>query len=494
MSLTHISQLDTSLVELKLDMPTGGVISSGVDSTMIDKTSDVAHSQSLDGVVVRLSDTKSLVTDPPLAGRGYITTAELVIDDQSRREVVPTLTTPSIRFCAANFERSDMDKAFVSRILSEVPATSSVSSAAALVDVAPLVVDPSLVNATPSTGATPLAEAATSPLMEVVTPLVETQSSPDTKFWVDNKSLGPKCRICGLLYFIPVSTRCGHTYCQSCIVRCMTTSAECPECHRIIKHGDLKSADSVYHDTLGMIFGCVESPRCRWEGTFREREFHVLNECKWSVRHCPFDSSRCDAVFGRGLHTTAEATHETECQFAPVRCPFHSVGCVAGENGWMFRSQIESHLQQSLLRHLCLVNGAREAIDNSSGGSYGVVQLLFQRWSTTPYGITRHSNPVYFDGANYRLGVRRDGISTLGIYLDRDRQGVITVKFAAEHTNGSESVLLCSESKQKYGPNGGCWGSGVVSVPLECYNQAKDCLKFFAVIKRAPASFDNLFR
>jgi hypothetical protein len=58
-----------------------------------------------------------------------------------------------------------------------------------------------------------------------------------------------KCVICFHRYLHPVTTRCGHTFCQNCLRRSIDTSLRCPQCRSPIKW-PFEDGPSDHHDPV----------------------------------------------------------------------------------------------------------------------------------------------------------------------------------------------------------------------------------------------------
>ena len=54
------------------------------------------------------------------------------------------------------------------------------------------------------------------------------------------------CSLCFRLFYQPITTSCGHTYCKSCIDRCLDHKRECPLCKTAIESQNSVKAVSCF--------------------------------------------------------------------------------------------------------------------------------------------------------------------------------------------------------------------------------------------------------
>lgn len=66
------------------------------------------------------------------------------------------------------------------------------------------------------------------------------------------------CQICYAMYYDPVTTACGHTFCRECLQRVMDHSAYCPVCRRGLT-GPLDSKTSPPNELLRRVITCFWS-------------------------------------------------------------------------------------------------------------------------------------------------------------------------------------------------------------------------------------------
>lgn len=84
-----------------------------------------------------------------------------------------------------------------------------------------------------------------------------------------------QCSICGRLLFHPITTQCGHTFCQECIRESLEYRAKCPRCGRTLDDSSEKkrSVTSVLDELL----------RTHLEVQFRKREdLHTKTVERWT--------------------------------------------------------------------------------------------------------------------------------------------------------------------------------------------------------------------
>lgn len=108
-------------------------------------------------------------------------------------------------------------------------------------------------------------------------------------------------------------TCCGKIYCRSCVRDLAAKTDKCPNCHKR---------------------GLHHAPHCRGDG--RVRQLRV--RCPRSLRGCGWV----------GRLEELESVHRLECGKAPVRCPFHEIGCDVR----LLREEVGRHKAECLQDHL----------------------------------------------------------------------------------------------------------------------------------------------
>jgi len=78
------------------------------------------------------------------------------------------------------------------------------------------------------------------PFLEMTTPFGEMFDDSDFE-----------CALCYRLYYRPVTTECGHTYCMSCLAKSIIYSPNCPICRRKLSYNN--SSDFSVNITLASI-------------------------------------------------------------------------------------------------------------------------------------------------------------------------------------------------------------------------------------------------
>ncbi|KAK5653135.1 hypothetical protein OQA88_9234 [Cercophora sp. LCS_1] len=81
------------------------------------------------------------------------------------------------------------------------------------------------------------------------------------------------CQICYALFFDPVTTPCGHTFCRSCLQRVLDHAAYCPICRR-----SLTIQPMVYRDGSPPNQLLTESIKCFWSDLLAERRQIAITE------------------------------------------------------------------------------------------------------------------------------------------------------------------------------------------------------------------------
>jgi hypothetical protein len=140
----------------------------------------------------------------------------------------------------------------------------------------------------------------------------ETDEEKNKKFipTIKNSSLNPelfslsyiseyKCKLCGLIPSPETANEiicCGVLYCNECLKNLISTKEEaikCPICKiNDMKHRKIKDENKIFYKVLKNLN--LKCPyKCEWKGIWSDLEKH-LNECKYGMRYCKYNSIGCD--------------------------------------------------------------------------------------------------------------------------------------------------------------------------------------------------------
>ena len=108
-----------------------------------------------------------------------------------------------------------------------------------------------------------------------------------------------KCKLCGLIPSPETANEiicCGILYCNECLQKLISTEEgkiECPICKlNDMKYRKIKDENKIFYKVLKNLN--IKCPyKCEWEGIWSDLEKH-LNECKYGMRYCKYNSIGCD--------------------------------------------------------------------------------------------------------------------------------------------------------------------------------------------------------
>jgi hypothetical protein len=140
----------------------------------------------------------------------------------------------------------------------------------------------------------------------------ETDEEKNKKFipTTKNSSLNPelfslsyiseyKCKLCGLIPSPETANEiicCGVLYCNECLQKLISTKEEKMECQicksNDMKYRKIKDENKIFYKVLKNLN--IKCPyKCEWEGIWSDLEKH-LNECKYGMRYCKYNSIGCE--------------------------------------------------------------------------------------------------------------------------------------------------------------------------------------------------------
>ncbi|XP_031571408.1 TNF receptor-associated factor 5-like [Actinia tenebrosa] len=124
------------------------------------------------------------------------------------------------------------------------------------------------------------------------------------------------CRICELPMRKPVQTKCGHRFCQECLLEA-NKRKKVPECPMDRQPLDMKKEKpfddkAIERSILSSIIKCPNL-RCDWQGDLRNLEDHKL-KCDYEIKKCKY----CDV---KKSVKEIEVHIREECEWRDVPCP-----------------------------------------------------------------------------------------------------------------------------------------------------------------------------
>ena len=154
--------------------------------------------------------------------------------------------------------------------------------------------------------------------------------SPDIQKFLNNQDNDFVCPICFNLIREAHMTRCGHTFCYECIIKCFETSSRCPKCNFDLENREsdiypnflLNELVAKHKSKLDKVARANAGSNPRWDIFLmilrKLMTFHVVyetleiidNEYKPKTKLCnqkPFYEAKC--LFSRGHFTSLEYCH-----------------------------------------------------------------------------------------------------------------------------------------------------------------------------------------
>jgi hypothetical protein len=253
------------------------------------------------------------------------------------------------------------------------------------------------------------------------------------------------CAICSDVLVKPHQCKDGHVFCLACINQWLQTKKNCPICRISLKSNDLGNCRVIENVVGKTIVRCrnssmavVEKPAtrrakrlktnnsacCEWTGAMSALDYHVENDCMFSMIGCPnadkgclkqmerqlvaehlesclyecvtceycAETGICKARMGQHLavcnmvivscinkcgltHLRQEKdAHEAVCPQAIVTCPFVSHGCDVA--GGLRRCDYNTHQVEAAVKHSELVATGLDAVKHSIARSEAAHQAL----------------------------------------------------------------------------------------------------------------------
>jgi hypothetical protein len=123
-----------------------------------------------------------------------------------------------------------------------------------------------------------------------------------------------KCVCCMLPFQSPMSGPCGHTFCQQCIHRWITSRSTCPTCRNQISSDDFRPISTrIVINQLDRLL--VRCKRCSQTNIPRGDVNAHEKQCPKQIVSCPAFDIKC---LWKGTRSTLP-THLEECSFQKIR-------------------------------------------------------------------------------------------------------------------------------------------------------------------------------
>ncbi|TPP62784.1 Ligand of Numb protein X 2 [Fasciola gigantica] len=122
------------------------------------------------------------------------------------------------------------------------------------------------------------------------------------------------CRLCRQPLVDPLDTKCGHTFCSSCLKSHLAVQALCPEDKQIINYLECQQSSNLVKRLLDkLLVICPNSEHCREILARCDLESHLAYWCRGAVVACVNNKLGCPYL---GLRAKQPA-HRWNCQFQP---------------------------------------------------------------------------------------------------------------------------------------------------------------------------------
>ncbi|KAG5448073.1 Ligand of Numb protein X 2 [Clonorchis sinensis] len=120
------------------------------------------------------------------------------------------------------------------------------------------------------------------------------------------------CRLCKQPLVDPLDTKCGHTFCSSCLKNHLAVQALCPEDKQIINYLECQQSSNLVKRLLDkLLVACPNSEYCTEVLTRCDLESHLAYWCRGAVVACVNNKLGCPYL---GLRADQPA-HRWSCQF-----------------------------------------------------------------------------------------------------------------------------------------------------------------------------------
>ncbi|XP_062518468.1 TNF receptor-associated factor 6-like [Corticium candelabrum] len=231
------------------------------------------------------------------------------------------------------------------------------------------------------------------------------------------------CPICHVAFREPVLTRCGHHFCNNCLMPCLQQSASCPVCRMELEASNIFPNNAMKREILDLIIKCcLHEKGCAWTGELRNGEMHDRecqyvdvvcdNECGQLImrkdkedhmaNHCLHRMISCENC-DRNIKQLEIDDHYKECDKYPINCtykcgmmvqrckmedhigrrgtcPNSLLGCDFEDSGCQFRGNrhdLCKHIENNIGLHFSLIASAlRETNEKSAASEHQLKQEL----------------------------------------------------------------------------------------------------------------------
>lgn len=124
------------------------------------------------------------------------------------------------------------------------------------------------------------------------------------------------CPVCKTPFHLPITTPCGHTFCEECITRALESQSTCPiDRHPIDKNRDYPRMPLIIKDQLDRLRVRCPNKGCDHECPRENLEGHYERRCELTPVSCP--DSQCTKLVVR-----RDATADKGCLHQDVACEF----------------------------------------------------------------------------------------------------------------------------------------------------------------------------
>ena len=127
------------------------------------------------------------------------------------------------------------------------------------------------------------------------------------------------CQLCKGIFYFPLATSCGHTFCKECITKYLSLNSNC--CPIEGKQISSELIDIVLVRSIlerQDIYCTNRSKGCNWIGKYKQQPIHKQTECHKELINCSYEG--CTVKFLR----ENELKHRECCLFKTTQCEYCS--------------------------------------------------------------------------------------------------------------------------------------------------------------------------
>lgn len=230
---------------------------------------------------------------------------------------------------------------------------------------------------------------------------------------------GYSCPLCEGILNDAVIDKCGHSYCNECIVELIKNEKKCPFSKLNINKNEIIKNTIVNSTIEKQTITCLNKEiGCKWKGKVNQRKEHLKKDCEFEYADCKYEcgfsserkvinghEKECDQRKVNCKYCTFEILFslidehyntdcslypttckcgdevlkvdfkkhvENECKLENVECPFITIGCEYNDQ----RQMMKKHLDLNLTSHLQSIISSFETINITVKSQNKVIEEL----------------------------------------------------------------------------------------------------------------------